>query len=138
MDVGRDPFAPYSGDLRNLRPKGTSLPFLLSLHFFSLLFVFFFLYIFIYINIFFKLSSVTCFTGIKRPSLSNFHRGRVHRARLHVERDFHSLVTLRCLAKWGLGPEPSDKAIAHEVIVRRSKFSFDGHLNILLYLLIYS
>ena len=34
MDVGRDPFTPYSGDLRNLRPKGTSLPFLLSLHFF--------------------------------------------------------------------------------------------------------
>ena len=27
MDVGRDPFAPYSGDLGNLRPESTSLPF---------------------------------------------------------------------------------------------------------------
>ena len=63
---------------------------------------------------------------------------RVHRARLHAERDFHSLVTLRRLAKWGLGPEPSDEEIAHEVTVRRSKFSFDSHLNILIYLLIYS
>ena len=116
MDVGRDPFAPYSGDLGNLRPEGTSFPFLLSLHFF-----FFFLYIFIYINIFLKFSSVTCFAGVKRPTLSKFHRDRVHRARLHTERDFHSLVTLRRLAKWGLGPEPSDEAIAHEVTVRRSK-----------------
>ena len=33
MDVGRDPFAPYSGDLGNLRPEDTSFPFLLSLHF---------------------------------------------------------------------------------------------------------
>ena len=81
---------------------------------------------------------VICFTGVKRPTLSKFHRDRVHRARLHAERDFHSLVTLRRLAKWGLGPEPSDEAIAHEVTVRRSKFSFDSHLNVLLYLLIYS
>ena len=134
MDVGRDPFALYSGDLGNLRPEGTSLPFLLSLHFF----LFCFLYAFIYINIFLKLSSVTCFAGVKEPSLSKFHHDRVHRARLHAERDFHSLVTLRRLAKWGLGPEPSDEEIAHEVTVRRSKFSFDSHLNILLYLLIYS
>ena len=81
---------------------------------------------------------ITCFTGVKRPSLSKFHRDHVHRARLHAEKDFHSLVTLRRFAKWGLGPEPSDEAIAHEVTVRRSKFSFDSHLNILLYLLIYS
>ena len=39
VDVGRDPFAPYSGDLGNLRPEGTCFPFLLSLHFF-----FFFIY----------------------------------------------------------------------------------------------
>ena len=26
VDVGRDPFPPYTGDLGNLRPEGTSLP----------------------------------------------------------------------------------------------------------------
>ena len=26
VDVGRDPFPPYTGDLRNLRPEGMSLP----------------------------------------------------------------------------------------------------------------
>ena len=93
-------------------------------------------YIYIYLNFFFFLP-ITCFTGVKRPSLSKFHRDRVHRARLHAERDFHSLVTLTRLAKWGLGPEPSDEAITHEVTVRKSKFSFDSHPSILSYLLIY-
>ncbi|XP_050242519.1 uncharacterized protein LOC126691531 [Quercus robur] len=78
VDVGRDPFPPYTGDLGNLRPEAA-----------------------------------------KRPSLSKFHRDRVHRACLHADRSFHSLVTLRRLAKWGLGPEPSDEAIAHEVTVRK-------------------
>ena len=27
VDVGKDPFAPYIGDLGNLRPQGMSLPF---------------------------------------------------------------------------------------------------------------
>ncbi|XP_030963459.1 uncharacterized protein LOC115984578 [Quercus lobata] len=78
VDVGRDPFPPYTGELGNLRPEAA-----------------------------------------KRPSLSKFHRDRVHRARLHTDRSFRSLVTLRRLAKWGLGPEPSDEAIAHEVTVRK-------------------
>ena len=41
-----------------------------------------------------------CFlTVVERPSLSKLHRDRVHRARLHSDRDFHSLVSLRRLAK---------------------------------------
>ena len=64
-----------------------------------------------------------CFlTAVEQPSLSKLHRDRVHRARLHPERDFHSLVSLRRLAKWGLGPNPSAEALAHEITVRKSKF----------------
>ena len=64
--------------------------------------------------------------AFKRPSLSKFHRDRVHRACLHADRSFHSLVTLRRLAKWGLGLEASDEAITHEVTVRRSKLYING------------
>ena len=63
--------------------------------------------------------------------MSKLSRDRVHGARPHIDRSFHSLVTLRRLAKWGLGPEPSDEAIAHEVTTRRSEFLLVGHLNIL-------
>ena len=62
----------------------------------------------------------------KHPSLNKFHRDRVHRACLHTDRSFRSLVTLKRLAKWGLDPEPSDEAIAHEVTVRKSKLYIKG------------
>ena len=65
----------------------------------------------------------TCFlTAVERPSLSKLHRDRAHRARLHIDRDFQSLVNLRRLAKWGLGPNTSEEALAHKVTVRKSKF----------------
>ncbi|XP_065632016.1 uncharacterized protein LOC136068588 [Quercus suber] len=57
--------------------------------------------------------------AIGRPSLGKFHCDRVHRARLHTDRSYHSLVTLQHLAMWGLGPEPSVEALAHELTVRR-------------------
>ena len=64
-----------------------------------------------------------CFlTAVEQPSLSKLHRDRVHKAHLHPERDFHSLVSLRRLAKWGLGPNPSAEALAHEIMVRKGKF----------------
>ena len=79
MDVGRDTFGRCIGDLGNLRPEGKSLPPFSSFH--SLLFTFSPLF--------------TCFfTAVKRPSLSKFHRDHVHRTGLHVDRSFHSLVTL--------------------------------------------
>nr|XP_023879960.1 uncharacterized protein LOC111992324 [Quercus suber]XP_023879961.1 uncharacterized protein LOC111992324 [Quercus suber] len=65
--------------------------------------------------------------AVGRPSLSKFHRDRVHRARLHSDRDFHSLVTLRRLAKWGLGPKPSEEALAHEITVRRRMATMKGN-----------
>ncbi|KAL4609963.1 hypothetical protein ACB092_08G017800 [Castanea dentata] len=78
IEVGRDTFPPYTGELGNLRQEAA-----------------------------------------RRPSLSKLHRDHVHRARLHHERDFHSLVTLRRLHRWGLGPDPSVEALAHKLIVRR-------------------
>ncbi|KAL4606507.1 hypothetical protein ACB092_09G107800 [Castanea dentata] len=65
--------------------------------------------------------------AVGRPSLSKFHRDRVHRARLHSERDFHSLVTLKRLHKWGLGPEPSVEALAHELTTRRRMATMKGN-----------
>ncbi|KAL4637485.1 hypothetical protein ACB092_03G080500 [Castanea dentata] len=59
--------------------------------------------------------------GVRRPSLNKFYLGRVQKARLHPERDFHTLVTLQRLATWGLGPEPSPEALAHEITIRRRK-----------------
>ena len=41
MDVGKDTFAPYAGDLRNLHPEGMPLPFF---SFFILLLLLFYLY----------------------------------------------------------------------------------------------
>ena len=69
------------------------------------------------------LSFLFCFVAVERPSLSKFHRDRVHRARLHVDRSFHSLVTLQRLFTWRLAPEPSVEALAHELTIRRREFS---------------
>ena len=71
------------------------------------------LYIYIYIYI-----------AVGRPSLSKFHRDHIHKARLHANRSFHSLVTFQRLAMWGLGPEPSIEALAHEFTVRRREFFY--------------
>ena len=94
MDIGRDTFTLYTGELGNLRPEGMP-PFS---------------------------SFIYLFTAVGRPSLSKFYCDRIHRARLYVDRSFHSLVTFQRLARWGLGPKPSVEAIAHEVTVCRRKF----------------
>ena len=44
MDVGRDTFAPYTGDLGNLRPKGMPLPFYLFILLLYRLLLLFFVY----------------------------------------------------------------------------------------------
>ena len=56
--------------------------------------------------------------------MSKFYCDRVYRAHLYIDKNFHSLVTLQRLARWGLGLEPSAEAIADEVIVHRRKFLF--------------
>ena len=73
-------------------------------------------------TIYYFLTFIYFLTAVERPLLSKLHRDRVHRARLHSDRDFHSLVSLRRLAKWGLGPNPFEEALAHEITVRKSKF----------------
>ena len=41
VNIGKDPFPPYSGDLGNLHPEGTSLPFFIFLFLFSFFFYLF-------------------------------------------------------------------------------------------------
>ena len=65
--------------------------------------------------------------------MSKFRRDHIHRARLFVDRNFHSLVTLRRLAKWGLGPEPFAEVIAHKVIVYRRKFLLTQILHVIFF-----
>ena len=54
--------------------------------------------------------------------MSKFHLERIQKARLFADRSFHSLVTLQCLATWGLGPELSLEALAHELTTRKREF----------------
>ena len=56
--------------------------------------------------------------------MSRFYIEHVQKARLYTGRTFHSLVSLQRLATWGLGPEPSVEALAHEITIRRREFSF--------------
>lgn len=61
--------------------------------------------------------------AITRPSLDKIYLERIDRARARPKRSFHSLVTLRCLAVWGLGPELTEENLAHEETSHRSKCS---------------
>ena len=60
------------------------------------------------------------YAAITHPRLDKFYLERIDKARAHPERFFHSLVTLRRLAAWGLGPEPTKENLAHEETTRRS------------------
>ena len=56
--------------------------------------------------------------------MSRFYVKRIQKARLYTDRTFHFLVSLQRLATWGLGPEPSVEALAHEITTHRREFSF--------------
>ena len=85
--------------------------------------------VFIFICNFFK-NSNSCFfvllfiSSARRPHLSRFYIKCIQKARLYTNRAFHFLVSLQRLATWGLGPEPSVEALAHEITTRRHEFSF--------------
>ena len=42
--------------------------------------------------------------------------------RAFPDRTFHFLVTLSCLAAWGLGPVPTAENLGHEETTRRRKY----------------
>ena len=51
--------------------------------------------------------------------MDRFYVEHIQKARLYTDRTFHSLVSLQCLAAWGLGPIPSAETHAHEITTRR-------------------
>ena len=57
--------------------------------------------------------SFICAT-ITRPHLDKFYLEHIDRVYAHPERSFHSLVTFRHLAVWGLGPELIKENLARE------------------------
>ena len=72
-------------------------------------------------------------SGARRPHLNRFYVERIQKARLYTDRTFHFLVSLQRLATWGLGPEPSVEALAHEITTRRHELL----LLLLLFLIIF-
>ena len=108
LEVSQDPFPPYTGELGNLHPKG------------MLMVVVSFCIVFTFVDgclIFFF------GTGARRPHLGRFYIKRIQKVRLHTDRAFHSLLSLQRLATWGLGPNPSIEALAHELTIRRRKLT---------------
>ena len=91
--------------------------------------------IFILVGSYLIIFLLSFFIGARRPHLSRFYIERIHKACLYTDRAFHSLVSLQHLAIWGLGPKPPVEAIAHELTVRRRKFSYRPSLSLLLFFL---
>ena len=104
-DVNSAPFPPFTNALGHLHPKGTSfINFTSSILFIS----------FTRLVMPFFYATITC------PHLDKFYLKRIDRALAHPESSFHSLVTLRHLAAWGLGLEPTEENLAHKETTRRS------------------
>ena len=78
--------------------------------------------IFIYL-FFFSFFFFLFFLAMRRPSLSKFNLDRVQQACSFADRTFLSLATIRRLASWGLGLEPTEEALAHKLTTRRRKIS---------------
>ena len=126
-DVNSAPFPPFTNALGRLHPGGTSfINFTSSILFIS----------FTRLVMPFFYATITC------PHLDKFYLKRIDRALAHPERSFHSLVTLRHLAAWGLGLEPTEENLAHKETTRRSMcrlslFSFFFFLFFFLFLTLY-
>ena len=60
--------------------------------------------------------------------MNRFYVERIQKARLYTDKTFHFLVSLQCLVTWGLGPEPSVEALAHEITTRTRELFFFSFL----------
>ena len=105
IDVNNASFLPFASALSRLRLEG----------------MFFFLCFGYFIWSFPHLILFCVCVAITRPHLDKLNLDCIDRAHAYSDRSFHSLVTLHCLAVWGLGLKPTDKNLAHEEITRRSK-----------------
>lgn len=61
-------------------------------------------------------------TAIVRPRLEKLYLDRIDQVRAFLGRTLHDLVTLSCLATWGLGLVPTAENLDHEETTRRSKY----------------
>ena len=105
IEAGRDTFPPYIGEMGCLCSQGMLLTFVSS-----------------WISCYLRLTLIIFFSAIAHPSLRKFYLNCIQQARSFVDRTFHSLVTLHRLSTWGLGPIPTNVALAHDLTTRRRKF----------------
>ena len=119
IDVNNAPFPPFTSALGCLRPED----------------MFFFLCFVCFIWSFPRLTLFCVCVAITRPHLGKFHLDRIDRTRAYPNKSFHNLVTLRHLAIWGLGPEPTNENHAHEETTRRSKYRPFIHHHFFLYII---
>ena len=104
--MGNAPSLPFTNPLGRLRPKGT-FPF----HFISFLFIYFLT--FSRLTLFFFIDVV-----VVHPRLDKLYLDRIDQIRAFPGRTFHDLMTLSCLAAWGLGPVPTTENLGHEETTR--------------------
>ena len=107
--MGNPLFPPFTSPLSRLRPEGM----------FPFHFIFCFLIRFLS---FFRLTLSFGDAAVVCPCLGKFYLDRIDEVRTFPGRTFHDLVTLGCLATWGLGPVPTTENLSHEETTRGSKY----------------
>ena len=107
--MGNPPFPPFTSPLGHLRLEG-----MFSFHFI--------LFFFTCFPSFIRLTLSFGNTAVVRPRLDKVYLDRIDKVHTFPGRTFHDLVTLSCLATWGLGPLPIAENLSHEETTRRNKY----------------
>ena len=102
------PFPPFTSPIGRIRPEG-----MFSFQFISFLF---------YFSTFNRLTLLFIDAVVIRPRLDKFYLDRIDQVRAFLGRTFHDLVTLSCLAAWGLRPLPTAKNLSHKETTCRSEY----------------